>query len=451
MFLLGVSVAGQAASPEATGRKPPTVLIHSGLPRGGFGDVASNLIMAIRIKQLRPDVRVVFQLDEPFGPIGMTRAPPTGARLDVPSSMRPGVAGAERHRPISVLVPGIQPGITLREGVEVVGDDVVGQIADLEIVFSADTQHNTRHAKAPICLVFPEYDSVVDSNRDSLSRRGLASGAGPSSFYLNPVPPAVVTRPELARMIQEEFGIPDLDLDSKGLAFAYQSSPTSATNYTLAALETYRKNPKKKGMVIFTSTILTDLSSSQPPFVQQSKGNHHLHLKAPGVDVIVYERMSLRLTELIIANTDLPIAVTGDVSLTLAMQYRKPFFYEMHPWKKSLAHGLKTGLKHRGMPTPFLVPLTTYNYKWFVDGFSDPKHYQKAQRAIGRYVVGKSLPDKLMKWLDFIQSNPPGHEKGNFFGLMPQSRGMFLLKAEKRFGLREPNGLIHCIRQVISL
>jgi hypothetical protein len=57
---------------------------------------------------------------------------------------------------------------------------------------------------------------------------------------------------------------------------------------------------------------------------------------------IIAKNLPLRLTEEIIANSDFPVIVTGDVSLSFALEHRIPFAYEYPgPWKRGLVADLK--------------------------------------------------------------------------------------------------------------
>ena len=62
--------------------------------------------------------------------------------------------------------------------------------------------------------------------------------------------------------------------------------------------------------------------------------------------IILYDKIPFSVTDAIVKNSSsaIPIMVTGDVSMTLAIEYQKPFFYEVKKWKYQHLEDLQVDL-----------------------------------------------------------------------------------------------------------
>ncbi len=56
--------------------------------------------------------------------------------------------------------------------------------------------------------------------------------------------------------------------------------------------------------------------------------------------IIARSVLDLADSEAVVSHADLPILVTGDVSMSMAIEYGKPFFYEVQSWKRAVANDL---------------------------------------------------------------------------------------------------------------
>lgn len=107
------------------------------------------------------------------------------------------------------------------------------------------------------------------------------------------------------------------------LGYAYASSPELVQQYVTAA-ETYAEKYQIEIVVV---------------------ANHPVQSSSPLIKVISSKNIPFNLNQKIIKSSDLPILVTGDGSLSLAIEGRKPFFYSLYAWKRFVPINLKKAIE----------------------------------------------------------------------------------------------------------
>lgn len=113
--------------------------------------------------------------------------------------------------------------------------------------------------------------------------------------------------------------------DSAHLGYAYASSLPLAQQY-IKAVETWSTKYNQEIVVVT---------------------NHEVQVTSPMVKIIRMTNLPFSLNQKIIKSSTIPILVTGDGSLSLAFEARKPFFYSMYAWKRFTADALRETFKKR--------------------------------------------------------------------------------------------------------
>ena len=301
LLFLGASLSGEVLN------------FHAGdTSRGGFGDVAANVIMAQQLHRQRPGAKIHMLVPER-----------TLAALAV---LEPETLGFES----SVTVNGIT---YHREGKSVL------PMGDVAMVFAAETDYPSLEKSAPLLLTFEEYTYAPGkahitqysyaSPTGTAKQLGLSAGLGmgTSGLYVTQgklAPPH--SRSELFEALDELPGgfVGDIEEQYQGvkLGFAYSYKPQVTEAYVKAMI-------KEAGRA--------ENSAQKYLLVTQHPINE---VVPPNLEVRYYKKIPFQLTNSIIAHSDLPVLVTGDVSVSLAIQHEKPFFYEGLSWKAEFARGL---------------------------------------------------------------------------------------------------------------
>lgn len=107
------------------------------------------------------------------------------------------------------------------------------------------------------------------------------------------------------------------------LGYAYTSSKPLAQQYVNAVTIWAEKNGKE-------TVVMT---------------NHEVLSNSPLVKIIRMNNLPFSLNQKIIKSSTLPILVTGDGSLSIAIEGKKPFFYAMYAWKRFTADSLRQSFK----------------------------------------------------------------------------------------------------------
>lgn len=289
-------VAAGETNPQQNAVK--TVNISCGDFRGGFGDIASNIIMYRELKRAYPDIQFRMVFD----------------------SSKPNV-----EKKLRVLLPGFDP----RKQVQQVGDVTVLTFdpkatlppeSDIFLEFSSKGPSGAIPKSTVLSLYFEEYTDLYPNFREYT--RGVYYGGttGPKSgFYVSPKRPdppmsrqAVFDRLREAGVISEAEA---RNFSKSKLGFAY----TADSKYVLPYIE-----------------FLARRAHSDPAgsYIAIVSGTAGVDLEVPkNLKVVRHSGLPLDVSEALVAHSNVPILVTGDGSLTFALQYEKPFAYDLNSWK----------------------------------------------------------------------------------------------------------------------
>lgn len=313
--------------------KPLTLNVHAGTPAGGFGDVASNMVMVRLLREKYPDAVINVLVDS--------------APVDdqAPSQMIATLDPRYKPTPAKQTIDGVNYILS--------GSGAIPK-ADYVLVFSAKgTEPANVIQSAPTALLFGEYTGPngVDISRNprgpkpTMVNKALMrgktqvvevfTGAGASQAGLfisknKPSPP--LSREALFNQLDNE--LPSRQFNKLGpdhkdvkLAFVYTSVQDNSDTYIRAVVHNAKLTKNKN-----TSFLII---SNEPPFEI---------VLPPNVEVRSYSRLPLSVSEALIAHSDVAPMVTGSVSPSLALQHEKPFLYEVNNWKADFIEELKESL-----------------------------------------------------------------------------------------------------------
>lgn len=185
--------------------------------------------------------------------------------------------------------------------------------------------------------VFSEYIGIVEYLEKDIKKpqpflassdsKGVYLPTGPLSLgmYISEEKPLITKQKD--DLIEEFFNL--TNLNSK-LSFSYTASPDVAKIY-LEALNKFALENKD---------ISFFLISKHKPTISLSENLH----------VATIPNLSFQKTRDIIAASDFPLLVTGDMSLTLAMDYEKEFFYEALNHKFNIEENLRLFEQLKNLP-----------------------------------------------------------------------------------------------------
>lgn len=375
-----------------------TVNMFAGKQLGGFGDIASNLIMAQKLIEARPDLTINFW-------VGNTKGEPNGEQAEVEK--------------IKVLLPelDLSTGHHLLNGIHFFdGQKYKLPRADIFLAFSVKTVDNNQHlyskdfklpdellqdrtanktleqiANAPIIVKYKEYlganYSVADVYRPVIDQVqiDIETGAQAAGLYVTPY-----------KAMQE----PSRNYEQ---GFAYSTYAYATLVYLKSVMQLALKNPAKKYIVY--SRNFPELKRFEDEFA-----------KVTNLDIRRREKIDFATTGELIRASTLPILVTGDVSMSIAIQYAKPFLYELHRWKRGSltaltqnlsAHVLKENESKALAGMVALPPKTLYQGTFnelpvHSDIFENAEFNDKITAGLKRLTVEKSLPAFTLHLIDSL-------------------------------------------------
>jgi len=148
----------------------------------------------------------------------------------------------------------------------------------------------------------------------------LMSGVSHSGIYTSSLEPsAPMTKVELKKLLLEKLpAIEEWDPynENHRFAFLYASKDDSVEAYLKIFLKYSHMQDSDNQFYI--------LVNREPKLTYELPENVHL---------IKYGSIDFLITQAAIFHSDLPILVTGDISLDIAIEFQKVFFYEARNWK----------------------------------------------------------------------------------------------------------------------
>jgi hypothetical protein len=316
-----------------------TILVFEGYTRGGSGDIVANLNMAFMLKAASPKDRVVYIYTD-----NSHKAFDLNFRSEWEPIVR-GVEFREISKPFSSersyecqateeWIKSLDP----KKTVSLNFSYFAGQLPhnpDLHIdnlknipLFTI----NEFHGKEATPLKQLTGNEYIDNKNLFHVSAGLESNLGiytlPFDFYKH-----LPNRNKTIKLVSRKLGLPFVPKANSLIGYAYVNTEESAEQY-IRLIEEYARRKPLEDYHIFINHKLDDATSNRLK-------------ELPQIFVHSYERISLELSESLIRYSDLPVAVTGDNSLTFAIQHKKIFLYEALRWKWNFADHLVAELnKH---------------------------------------------------------------------------------------------------------
>lgn len=328
---------------------PKNVNFFSGIPltlasvddgSSGFGDVASNVNQAIRMSKNHQDRDIRFIVTSLWEKEFRKLKFPSERIMEI---MVPGLDSQQKKTPqkIDHVTYFFEPSLANNTISATNYYQNFFSKADLAINYSSlpltsiDEYPIFKRGARVIFLVSefggestPFIDILAPQRPGAAIVIALNSGAGSSGFYVDPEatsPFKSKTRTDARRELSEDLqrlGVLSDPIDQETiLAFSYAKLPESTRSYVeaLKQLAEQKKYQDKKIRLLINNVAEVDLEIPQP------------NLAITKLDSLPHE-----VFEKVVWSTDLPPLVTGDVSLSIALEATTPtkgFFYDTNKWK----------------------------------------------------------------------------------------------------------------------
>jgi hypothetical protein len=326
MRLISFFAVFAALTAEAQAGRPRTIIVYAGVPHSGPGDMAANWVMAQYLKQISPQDRVVFAVDED------ARALSVNDDMSVASTLK-------------ALIPEYLPYFSSRvDGVEIISVRTERvPLADYGLSFSTraiDGLPQWLIDRSRFSFFFEEPSGFSDSHpifrvstHPSASRAVVVKGRG-AYVMMSTGPmargiyvPPVVIQPRLTRSamlmgldqsLRHNFlkealmnlGLRRHPFRNHLLGFSDSDNLISTQRY-VDAMKTVAVNPRY-------------LDRQIAIFVRENE-NLKLQFMPSNLKVIQFDQMPLKFREALIAYADFPVQLTDHVSMSQAIHHHKTF------------------------------------------------------------------------------------------------------------------------------
>ena len=312
--------------------KLKSIAIYIEPPKGGFGDIASNVQMAEKLREVQPDLSVNIILHREAFEIFGKLVP--GFKSDLPFQRLDGID------------------IYLENGGMLPNTDVLMSFAS----FSRRPHITTNtflKAVAPVRIAYREFDggdssfspNGIDQTRFYVDcdiipfKPGysfqLNTGVRTGGMYISPKKPKIAcTKRGLLKSIRQTMDRPSFmklkkklhDIkETDKISFVYSKRAASTSIY----LQALYKVQKDQG-----------LRGSRTLVFFKNHANLKLPPSCPGIIYAPYDSIGFSTSKALIYHSTLPVMITGDTSLSLALDYERPFLYETNLWKNAVATDL---------------------------------------------------------------------------------------------------------------
>jgi hypothetical protein len=334
-------------------KKNESIVIYFDRPRGGFGDIACNVIMARKLREVWPEaeIKIVY-----------CSAAAHSLKILLPSLLleegRQTVDGFEFIQEKSDLVPRADAYLSFATfaASSLFHDSSPRNQTPLRLGYYELSAMGNPVVTTPVpgheMLARPELNrrAMVSNSQVDPSdlpeshswRMTLHSGADSSGLYISPKRPCEpMSFKALRERLKAELHLSDeqvdwLDSDCH-VAFAYTKLMAAEELYASALVQA--RGSEKTKLLVF----LKKFEGIQLP-------------AAPNVQFVLYDSLSFDTSMALLYHSNPPPLVTGDVSLSMAVDFEKPFFYEMTLWKFNCAEALSSVLKN--------TPAMKQNREW---------------------------------------------------------------------------------------
>lgn len=358
-------------------------------PRGGYGDIASNLRMVEKLAETYPNMKInVYGEEEVYEKYVKVLSPEI-----IPNKFDP----RKRVNYISFnsdsinLAPSPQAIVKFSSPIEKKSRKIPGSSAALSATF---LEYSPAQGPATYPQIMGEslYEEMAIRAHGAFEKDkrffSAAAGINEVGLYISPKRPRAPYSPEeLRNKLLTDYGIQVRGGDK--IAFAYTHQPYLTQMYLKAMFRSQKDSEQK--IHIFTSGF---------------KG-----LKIPSSDRIrVYslDKTPMKLNESLIAHASFPVLITGDVSLTMAIEHEKAFLYESLLWKNVLVNSMvkkltdtSDGLGKKTMITQALN-LDSSGYgvdKKMIERFLTDESFSRVMESRVKNLRNYSLPKNFVKLL----------------------------------------------------
>lgn len=392
-------VAYKEDYPQLIGNNQQTVINIIVPPDGlgGFGDLVSNLFMGEKLLELGYGINIIVDrsFKEKFNILGLLEESNFSSFY---LGEHEGIHYFSEHGLAEYIPPEIDDfTIYTSFSVEKLGLSVNKNYK----------QHNLCQTfKLGKRFILSEYKSLDEKFRhwqgdvvyEIVNTTVLYTGPFLLGMYVSPTPPQRIN--DKTRILKEYFAIQDDNVLNKFLGFSYSAGP-GATNIYLAAL---------------AKRACQDPASH---YYVLSRFDVHPTIQLPeNMTVRTVKHMSFKESKSAICSSDLPILVTGDMSLTLALEYEKNFFYEEFSHKSGLMGDLIALAKTLGKDfPPLFLPTTKSNWEQQEVAYDEydltgtentsfiPKSMQLeyVQRLENGFIWYQENPDAIMRFMEVLR------------------------------------------------
>jgi hypothetical protein len=276
-----------------------SVNLYVSEPRGGYGDTAANLMMIERLADTYRGTDTKFSV----------------------------VYGEQAKGQMHTLWPDFNPQLETQIVRGILFSNVKkAQLADIGLTFSSVEE--VPESVAKVRFMYHEYEEMELRGEEGLHTQwrsfvnnGPIKGGGESVEFNTGFSKGVYVkdgfRPEdfnkrLTFQFLRKFSPESSISDTAKLGYAYASSSQLVQQY-VNALEKFNSN-KNEEIIVVT--------------------NHPVESKDPRIHILSMKGLPFSLNQKVIKSSDVPILVTGDGSLSIAIEARKPFFYSLYAWKR---------------------------------------------------------------------------------------------------------------------
>ncbi|MCB0371018.1 MAG: hypothetical protein KDD45_16750, partial [Bdellovibrionales bacterium] len=352
-------------------------------PRGGYGDTAANLLMIERLvdhySKGKAQIYVVYQ--------------------------------KESVEQIHALWPDFNPNLESQYVRGILFTSLEkAQLADIALTFSSSESRIKNLGRKSITYL--EYDEVKQGRGGLLAQvRDYNENSPIISIYSDGSGALINTGFGNGLYVKQGFRNDDFNKkstfsllrtfapklsfsDNARLAYAYNSSPPLTQQYINALSLLATKYNQE--IVVVTNHLVTNKNAL--------------------IKVINMKGASFDLNQKIIKSSDIPILVTGDGSLSLAVEGRKPFFYSLYAWKRFTPSSIRKSIEkvspllRRDRKSLDLIASLlrldiagNHSYeKEFLEVMENPDLLQELSRVYGIFVKTDSLVDFVVRDVEIL-------------------------------------------------
>lgn len=296
---------------HSTWHPPEVINVFCEPPNGGFGDVASNLLMAQLLAQTYPDsqINIIYSRTSEEAIARLVKSFATGlAQQKIGRFNYFNLYSAQELPHADILFQFSSENVFIEK---------IAATAPLRLVFS-EFARNEIFGVATENYGFRVIKVEPDGNRLTLI---FATGIDNGGIYISPQPQQKPMVDDLFRTVVYQNSEKHLDVEllkTAEVAFAYVSSGKLTQAYNQAIYNTAKKTTNKNKIYLLFSKEGYHTNKSNKP---------------ENVIFIPINSFPLDLSREVISRATLPIFITGDVSLNFAIDAAKPFFYEQQSWK----------------------------------------------------------------------------------------------------------------------